>query len=376
MILADSIIFPNWHVALVHFPIALVLSGTAIEMFSFLWRRSTVRVAGRWMLLIGALWLLPASMTGIAAIGQAVRDIGNGPAGDGGSWFDVLASHKLPPEGWRLLLWHVWAMGIATIAILTGVLGWLALSDAGRRAWGPALWVIHLVGVGSMSFGAHWAGEATQYWLVMAPRVDSVITLPTSRPALPTPTPAHAYELLALAVPPEQLHTMLAGWVMALGLAAMALALRNANVAAVVQAVAKGPVKSDLAVARPAVADATLPEPLGASRFFILATVGAALATLVGFWVLADSASQWKPVGLWRMVMDPDARRRLAHVVSATLLLVLPIVLAMVSRWATRQRGTLILLSLIYLLAVAVQIYLGLLLALDGTVGGWWFMAA
>ena len=50
----NELIHPNWHVVLVHYLIALLTLGLAIELLSFLYRRSTLRTAGRWMLLIGA----------------------------------------------------------------------------------------------------------------------------------------------------------------------------------------------------------------------------------------------------------------------------------------------------------------------------------
>ena len=65
--MADRFIVPNLHVALLHFPIALLLLGTAIEVFSFLWRRSGVRIAARWMILLGALSMLPAAASGMFA---------------------------------------------------------------------------------------------------------------------------------------------------------------------------------------------------------------------------------------------------------------------------------------------------------------------
>src|SRR5438046_1216547 len=62
---------PNLHVALIHYPIAMLITGTLIEIFSFLWRRSGFRAAGRWMILIGALSMVPTLTSGI----YAFRDV-------------------------------------------------------------------------------------------------------------------------------------------------------------------------------------------------------------------------------------------------------------------------------------------------------------
>src|SRR3954454_23424604 len=62
-----ELVSPNLHVVLVHFPLALLAAGLLVEVFSFLYRRSTVRVAGRWMILLGALSLVPTALTGAYA---------------------------------------------------------------------------------------------------------------------------------------------------------------------------------------------------------------------------------------------------------------------------------------------------------------------
>src|SRR5690606_22379370 len=54
-----EIISPNLHVVLMHTPLALLVIGTVIELFAFLWRESTFRTAGRWMILLGALAMIP-----------------------------------------------------------------------------------------------------------------------------------------------------------------------------------------------------------------------------------------------------------------------------------------------------------------------------
>ena len=65
----DELIQPNLHIAIVHFPIALLVVGVLLETFSFLgWRRSTLRVAARWMILLGAVLSAPTATSGIYAL--------------------------------------------------------------------------------------------------------------------------------------------------------------------------------------------------------------------------------------------------------------------------------------------------------------------
>src|ERR1700722_10329905 len=43
--MAGEIINPNLHVVFIHYPLGLLVAGTVIELFSFLWPRSGVRAA-------------------------------------------------------------------------------------------------------------------------------------------------------------------------------------------------------------------------------------------------------------------------------------------------------------------------------------------
>src|SRR5205807_537304 len=69
-----ELIHPNWHVVIMHAPLGLLMVGTLIEIFSFMWRRSGFRAAGRWMILIGALAAIPTATTGIYAARDVLSD--------------------------------------------------------------------------------------------------------------------------------------------------------------------------------------------------------------------------------------------------------------------------------------------------------------
>ena len=61
------LISPNVHVILVHFPLGIFVFGLFLEVCSFLWRRSSVRIAAHWMVLFGGLLAVPAALSGIDA---------------------------------------------------------------------------------------------------------------------------------------------------------------------------------------------------------------------------------------------------------------------------------------------------------------------
>src|SRR5437764_721251 len=111
----DEFIHPNWHVILIHFPLGLLGVGVVIELLSFLWRRSGFRIAGHWMILIGALACLPSATSGIYAFHDVVTYHTN--LGDDASWGDIkIASHWNDTQ-WHLMRNHVLFATIGALVI-------------------------------------------------------------------------------------------------------------------------------------------------------------------------------------------------------------------------------------------------------------------
>src|SRR5512141_799892 len=98
--MADEFIMPNWHVALIHYPIALLTLGVLVELLSFLWRRGGFRAAGRWMILLGALLAIPALTAGIYALR---KEMVSGPVEIDQRWSELAAENHWPAEQWELL---------------------------------------------------------------------------------------------------------------------------------------------------------------------------------------------------------------------------------------------------------------------------------
>src|SRR4051794_16756227 len=88
----NQFINPNWHVILIHYPLGLLTIGVLIELLAIFWRRSTVRNAGKWMILIGTLACIPTVTTGLYAFNDAARRANPG-AGQMASWHEVTAGH-------------------------------------------------------------------------------------------------------------------------------------------------------------------------------------------------------------------------------------------------------------------------------------------
>src|ERR1700722_10689969 len=100
--MTGEFISPNLHVCLIHFPMALLIIGVCIALCSFLFPRSSLRVSGRWMLLLGALATVPATLSGIYALSDIARM--NNPVGDG-PWVDVKSASAwlAQPAIWQLM---------------------------------------------------------------------------------------------------------------------------------------------------------------------------------------------------------------------------------------------------------------------------------
>jgi uncharacterized membrane protein len=212
-------------------------------------------------------------------------------------------------------------------------------------------------------------------------------------------------------VPPLQAHVILAGVAVALAMAALALSLRAASAVPEVQLEPRAEL-TDLAMAygarpvpgaqfnRPSAYDAGPPIALAdelsdvdpreraamdvsvverasripSARFWLLTFLTAALTALAGWWVLGNDLFEdgpWDVRQLGRTVFNawPEYPRRPLHVATGGAIVVLPLLLAMVAAWAPRRKGLVLFFSFFLVLAVAIQVWLGVLLLWDTPVG-------
>jgi uncharacterized membrane protein len=361
---------PNLHVALVHFPLALLISGTLIELFSFMWRRHGFRAAGRWMILLGALSSIPTALAGVYALNDVAR-MGDVP--EAGSWREVAANSKLTIQQWHFLKDHTWLQSEATLLAVFVVVLWIACSDLWRRRLHLPLLVLLLVAVGLTVSGAWHGGEAVyRLGTAVLPYMEGS-TIPNAgtthgpKPfAVPTTNAAAAAVAAAAAtsepttnvvatttgaaepasagavepredksagatiqyyVPPLQTHLVLAGSTVAIALAALGLSIRKItqeppvtqvdHIAAALGGPATliGGEADDFGGAGGAehLPPAASADPIDvaaprvpASRFWLLATLLGLATAACGAWVLANLCKTWSAKDLWQFVADRD----------------------------------------------------------------------
>ena len=360
-VVSHELIHPNWHVVLIHYPLALLTLGLLVELWSIVYRRGTLRAAGRWMILLGALATLPAATSGLYAYYDAVRHAGQGeaemePGGD--AWYQLVrdARVQLSQRQFDDLKHHIWRMAPATILLILALVSYIGASDRWRRRlYLPCLLLI-MFAVGVQVWGAWFAGESIH---VRGTAVERDATEAIFDPKQPAQTARGI-------VPPLQVHVLLAGLTLAAAVGALALSVR----AAVTHrretvAPAPGADTHDVVYAdSPAVQVKmiVIAEPVHAGRFWILAIVLALLTATAGVWVAGWSWRQIKP-----LFAQP---RDLAHMSLGAAIVVLGLMLLALARWGRGRRWWLALVASLLLAVVAAQVWMGILLMYDGSDGG------
>lgn len=357
----QSLFRPDLHVVLVHYPIALATLGLAIELFSIFWRRSSFRTAGRWMILLGTLLCLPALTTGLYAAYQAL-------GGDVGmSWHQIQSGSDFDEQKWELLRDHLILTAGGTGLMLVVVIVWLASSDAWRRR----LHVVHLLalllGVVALAFGADHGGQM-RYHGVGSIKPDAPAPTTSQDDSLPM------QEKIRILIPPIQVHLILAGLTVATSLAAIGLSFRKLGEARRIERDYDTDIADALTAHSldPGAAPARLPpeEPessVPAARFWALGALLALTTIASGWWMFFDGA--WDFNVMRDYVRDPEHQRVFFHVVFGASLVILPLILALFTRFAPRARIFLWILTLCMIAVLAAQIWLGVLLMFDTNVG-------
>jgi uncharacterized membrane protein len=358
MDLSYLIVHPNWHVILIHYPLALLSLGLVIEVFSVFWRRGGFRKAGRWMLLLGTLLAIPAVTTGLYAMTKVI----------GGDDDMTWAQHRLqaPLNGaqWSLLIEHLWwnVGGVACFVFAAVV--WLGGSDRFRRRLHWPLLLLAIAGGVCLVFGA-WHGGEMVYAHGLAVG-GTTATLGAD---------GGAVKQLRHIVHPLQLHLLLAGLTFALAAAALGLSfralaeLRTASEHEEAEMQNMPTFAQDeriIEALRGDDGDQFAPAAYPPARFWLLAALLGILTAAAGLWIMQI----WNWDHLQRFWLDNH--RELAHAAGGTSIIVLSLLLAAATRWARRNGWLLGILSLLLVLAVAAQIWLGVLLAFDSMKGPVW----
>jgi hypothetical protein len=106
-------------------------------------------------------------------------------------------------------------------------------------------------------------------------------------------------------------------------------------------------------------------ESIPSSRFWLLVFLGAVATALVGAWIVARARQTFDPKELWKLITGDGYMRLLAHLIAGVSIVMLPLLLALLSRFARRSRAMLGLFSLLLVAALAAQVWLGILLMFD-----------
>ena len=375
---------PNWHPALVHFPFCLLIAGVAIEFVTLVYRRPSLRVTGRWMILLGALSAVAVAFSGIYALDDvAFRSQKSGASqASERPWRDLAIDarlhggpaapsadaeeQRLTHEAWRLLSWHAWLEAAGTIVVLTTTLAAIGLS-ARRRGVATVLRLLLLAGLGLIVCGAWFSGESV-YRNATASRLKGSNETKPGATTQPLPEKIGA-QLEYFLGPPLQAHVFAVGLTVAMAAAALAAAMRKlARTTASPSDAAPTPVPPEGATG------AVAARPAPAARLWLAAALLALGTGFLGLWNLSrpDEANTWSPPKLWAAITDksdnPDGpiNRRTAHVIVAVCILLMLLSLAALARWRWQRRGFLTALSLLLFLLLLAQLWLGILLLFDG----------
>jgi len=349
---------PNFHAVLVHFPIALLVIGTLIEALSFLgWRRSSVRVAARWMILFGALGSFAATFSGL----YALREMAGVSAGSDGvlTWSELRASNLLSNNVTSDLMFdHLW-LGIgASAGAMLIVMIWIGACDRSRKVFHVPFVLLLLCVVGVTIMAAREGGEAVYEHGVGVSRTIDVADASTK--------PAYA---LVDIVPPIQLHVTLAGLAIGLTLVSIATSWR-ATVE--LRRPTLPPLRQEQEAAL--IAAELDPDPIvigraPAGRAWLMSFLLLLLTASAGVWFLAHDSGSWAWSNLKTQIADVPStespERRYVHAIAGAALLVVPLAFAFFSRVARRSRLMIFLMLPATIALLIVQVWVGCLLLLD-----------
>lgn len=348
------LIEPNLHAVIVHFPLALLSVGLLIEVCSFIWPRSGIRTAGRWMIVLGILASIPAVTSGLNALRQTVAAGGTEDA----TWDVVVRQSTWTAEHWATLEKHITYVAGGALMMLIGIVIWIASSDQARHRIYLLGMAILLIGGGMIAYGAHHGGSLVYHY-------GTGVRMPATEPMMEQPS--GLLGRLEAAVPPMELHATLAGIVFALVAVSLGLSVRRSNVAW------ENRLEEQKAVAagyRPAGQTGNLLSipTIYPGRFWVIAmllamaTAGTGLI-MFGAWRPSEILSQLRTDRL------NDVWRPVVHVYLALSLITLTLVLAILIRFWPRRRFIMGVLSTLLVLIVMVQAWTGILMLFDGPEG-------
>lgn len=365
--MSHQFINPNWHPLLVHYPIALVIVGLLIEIFTAFNRRAVLRTAGRWMIALGVASAIPTLLSGIYAFRDVVT---NQPMNADDAWHTVRTQSHWSDLQWTYMIRHIWLNAIATAIGAIVVFLWIATGPRLRRKL-YALCFLGIVAVVALTSVGGWYSGESVYRLGTA--VGPMNVGPKQNQEIVRDIWYYA--------PPLQTHLIIAGLAVAASLAAFALMLRRWEKPAPVTATVEDPALSSEAAQERLIHDAFAPAPYADDQlathpprvypgwfYFTAAVLGLATA-FFGAWATMDELNREALENNLKLLKDPDHRRLLIHVILGVAIIVLPLLAGLFVRFARRTRIIPLALASLMVLAIAAQVFYGVLLLYDGNEG-------
>jgi uncharacterized membrane protein len=372
---------PNYHPMLVNFPVGLLVMGVLIELLSFMYRRHPVRQAGRCMILIGALWALPAVTSGL----YAMWDVASHRNPNLITWQDVINAKLLTAAQWKLLHKHLLLTCVGMGMCLAASLWWLGSSDRWRQwSYLPMLGVL-VAGVVIGGIGVHKIGNAVFiHGLAVEPSPADAGTVHPSYASTNNDENGTWRAAVDSTLNPRQVHVILGGFACSVALLVIALCVRRTVHASerLAESVpqtqieepqlnASIPDRNQLMVAAirsvPDGSRAAAPK-IPAATFGLLAVLLTLAAAVVGLYVAGITDWPAFQSDFLRAQSNLEMRDRL-HAMLGAAMLVLLLLLACIARFAPRSGFAVGIFSCLLLMVIAAQLWMGPLLLLDGSTG-------
>lgn len=356
--MTGTLVQPNLHAALIHIPLALITVGVLLEILTVVFwnlRKSTVRTAGRWMLVLGILAAVPTLTTGLYALHQTA---GAGSS-HGEAWETVVSRSNWSPEQWDTVREHVKWMTVGTLTLLLGIIIWISGTDSARRNMYLLGIVVLIVAGGMIAYGGHQGGELVYQYGV---GVKTAVVSPDAGGDLPVAVDS-GNETNYL-----ELHVLSAGAAIALVAAAIALSIRLSNVLwenrfAEEKAVAAGYRPAGRMGQNGNLLSIPVIYP---GVFWILAILALAVTVALGL----STLGMWKPQDVWSYLQTKQARDEMRPVVHVWLglgIVVLSILLGVLLKFSPRRRLLTGISATLLAVLVIGQVWTGVLMLFDGT---------
>lgn len=387
---------PNFHVILIHYPLALFTLGLVIELFGFLWPKSSVKSAGRWMIFLGVLSSLLALTSGLYAARQVLG------SEYGATWLEIKSSARLSEDQWLFLTRHFWLNAAASVLSVAAVMTWVSASDPGRaRLRWPILGILTL-SLAAMLAGAWHGGEMSWRMGVgmqidprnapeatigpahgsvdgatnkdLTTRVDSAPTVDLATKidgASDTDLTTRVDAVLDVYAPIVQVHTIAAGAAAAVVLVAIALSFRRINLADEEERVRRWQEADPAGNVRMAfderALDRHLTPPPAVVRFYLMGALALLLTAVGGVYLLALIVGSFQWSDLQESVrMLP---RRLTHTILGASLVALTLLLAILARWFPRHKGLVATVAILLIACLSAQFIVGATILFDSADG-------